>query len=524
MEFIRNFPFFSIMLCMFCAIICSVLRRKAAQYFTLAVLFIVMILSGALLYNTYNDGGSFVYYMGHFPAPWGNEIRGGCLEAIFALFISTVAFLSVLAGGKAIEYDIEDKKENLFFILVCLMTSSLLAMCYTNDLFTGYVFIEINTIAGCGLIMVRQIGKSIVTAVRYMVISMLGSGLFLIGVTLLYTLTGHLLMSNIQESVSELIRTGDYGMQLTIVIGLMTVGLAIKAGLFPFHLWIPDAYGQSNVISSSLLSSTVSKGYIFLLIKIYFRTLGLEAIEKSGVLNVCFALGIVAMIMGSVLALNEKSFRRMIAFSSIAQIGYIFMGIGIGTKEAVTAAVFHIFAHGLTKSLLFISSSEFTEGSHSKSIDDLKGMAYKYKYSALCYSIGAFSIVGFPLLGGFISKLLLGGAALGHGPMQWIALLALAVSTILNAVYFLRTVVYLFIPKEHVDENNKSADHGDHDIITERAKNNEMEKSEKLLQLPGMHCPRYVFGITVLVLLNFLLGLCSGPIIDIIEQGLGVFD
>ena len=229
-----------------------------------------------------------------------------------------------------------------------------------HRIFTGYVFIEINTIAGCGLIMVRQLGKSIVTAVRYMVISMLGSGLFLIGVTLLYTLTGHLLMSNIQESVKELISTGDYGMQLTIVIGLMTVGLAIKAGLFPFHLWIPDAYGQSNVISSSLLSSTVSKGYIFLLIKIYFRTLGLEAIEKSGVLNVCFALGIVAMIMGSVLALNEKSFRRMIAFSSIAQIGYIFMGIGIGTKEAVTAAIFHIFAHGLTKSLLFISSSEFT--------------------------------------------------------------------------------------------------------------------------------------------------------------------
>jgi multicomponent Na+:H+ antiporter subunit D len=263
---------------------------------------------------------------------------------------------------------------------------------------------------------------------------------------------------------------------------------------------------------------------MFLLIKIYFRTLGLEAIEKSGVLNVCFALGIVAMIMGSVLALNEKSFRRMIAFSSIAQIGYIFMGIGIGTKEAVTAAIFHIFAHGLTKSLLFISSSEFTEGSHSKSIDDLKSLGYKYRYSALCYSIGAFSIVGFPLLGGFISKLLLGGAAIGHGPMQWIALLALAVSTILNAVYFLRTVVYLFIPKEHLEDSNKSATLGDHDRDAEHVENNETEKSEKLLLLPGMHCPRYVIGITALVLLNFLLGLCSGPIIDIIEQGLGVFD
>ncbi len=542
MEFIKNFPFFSIMLCMFCAIICSVLRRKAAQRFTLVVLFIVMVLSGALLYYTYPDGESFVYYMGHFPAPWGNEIRGGCLEAIFALFISVVAFLSVLAGGKAIEYDIEDKKENLFFILVCLMTSSLLAMCYTNDLFTGYVFIEINTIAGCGLIMVRQIGKSIVTAVRYMVISMLGSGLFLIGVTLLYTLTGHLLMSNIQESVSALTSSGDYGMQLTIVIGLMTVGLAIKAGLFPFHLWIPDAYGQSNVVSSSLLSSTVSKGYIFLLIKVYFRTIGLDAIQESGVLYVCFALGIVAMILGSVLALHEKSFRRMIAFSSIAQIGYIFMGIGIGTKEAVTAAIFHIFAHGLTKSLLFISSSEFTEGSHSKSIEHLKGLGHKYRYSALCYSIGAFSIVGFPLLGGFISKLLLGGAAIGHGPMQWIALLALAVSTILNAVYFLRTVVYLYIPKEHIAENKEVAaeinkdiesaeNSGKNNTITvsgnstnSSSKHTSHNKEEMLQLLPGMHCPRFVIGITALVILNFILGLCSGPIIDIIKQGLDVFE
>ena len=108
--------------------------------------------------------------------------------------------------------------------------------------------------------------------------------------------------------------------------------------------------------------------------------------------------------------------------------------------------------------------------------------------------------------------------------MQWIALLALAVSTILNAVYFLRTVVYLFIPKEHIEDSNKSVSHGDHAINAEQAKNNEIEKSEKLLLLPGMHCPRYVIGITALVLLNFLLGLCSGPIIDIIEQGLEVFE
>lgn len=499
MDFIKNFPFFSIMLCMFCAIITSCLGRKAAKYLTRIVLAAVVGLSAALLVYTYFNGGSFVYYMGHFPAPWGNEIRAGCLEAIFALFVSAVAFLSVVAGGKAVEYDVEDKKENLFYILVCLMVSSLLAMCYTNDLFTGYVFIEINTIAGCGLIMVRQIGKSVVTAIRYMVISLLGSGLFLIGVTLLYSLTGHLLMSNIKESLLPVFESGDYRVQLTIVIGLMTVGLAVKSGLFPFHLWIPDAYGQSNVVSSSLLSSTVSKGYIFLLIKIYVRTIGFDVIEKSGVFNICFVFGVVAMVFGSLIALREKSFRRMIAYSSIAQIGYIFMGIGLGTKEGLVAAVFHIFAHGITKSLLFLSSSAFTEGSHTKSIHEIKGLAYEHKFSSFCYSVGAFSIVGFPLLSGFVSKLLLGGAAIGQGLMQWIALLALAVSTILNAIYFLRTVIYLYIPPE------------------------QPLKAEEPKPYSSMRGFSYAFGVTVLVLVNFLVGLASGPVINIINKGLEFF-
>ena len=500
MDFIKNFPFFSIMLSMFCAIVLSVLNRKAAKYMTRIVLGAVVCLSVAVLFFTIKRGAAYVYYMGHFPAPWGNEIRFGCLESLFSLFVSLIAFLSVVAGTKAVEDDVEDRKENLFYILVCLMTSSLLAMSYTNDLFTGYVFIEINTIAGCGLIMVRQIGKTTVTAIRYMVISILGSGLFLMGVTLLYTLTGHLLMSNIKESVAVLAKSGEYRVQFTIVIGLMLVGLAIKSGLFPFHLWIPDAYGQSNVVSSSLLSSTVSKGYIFLLIKIFVRTIGFDVIKSCGVLYICFTLGVVAMILGSVMALHEKSFRRMIAYSSIAQIGYIYMGIGLGTAAGVAAAVFHIFAHGATKSLLFISSSEFTEGSHTKTIDELKGLGYKYKFSAFCYSVGAFSIVGFPLLAGFVSKLLLGGAAIGHGAMQWIALLALAVSTILNAIYFLRTVIYLFIPDKAGEE-----------------------KKQDMVPAYSMNCEDYVFGILILVMINLVLGLASGPIINIINNGLDIF-
>lgn len=492
------------MLCMFSAILSSILGKKASKYLVRTVLAAVVVLSAVLLWYTFSNDLSYVYYMGHFPAPWGNEIRGGCLEAIFALFVSIIALMAVLGGDRAVSEDVEGKKQNLFYILTCLMTSSLLAMCYTNDLFTAYVFIEINTIAGCGLIMVRQLGKAVATAIRYMVISLLGSGLFLIGVTLLYTITGHLLMSNIQDSIAVMNVSGAYSKQLTVIVGLMTVGLGIKSGMYPFHLWIPEAYGQSNVASSMLLSSVVSKGYIFLLIKIYFRVIGFDVITKSGVMNIAFVFGIAGMIMGSVMAIREKSLRRMIAYSSVAQIGYIYMGIGIGSKEGMVAAVFHIFAHGLSKALLFLSSSEFTEGSHTKSVDDIRGMGRRYKFSSLCFALAAFSIVGFPLLAGFISKLMLGSAAMDGGIKQWAALVALGISTILNVLYFLRVVVLLYS-----DAGERNAQESD---------------GPGTIAMNTYHGGAWFrIASIILVALNFVLGLGSAAIIDIIQKGIEMF-
>ncbi|MBO7353205.1 MAG: sodium:proton antiporter [Lachnospiraceae bacterium] len=504
MDFINNFPFFSIMLCMFCAIVTFVLNGRYARHLTRIVLGLVIVMSLALLIKLHISGESFVYFMGHFPAPWGNEIRAGELEAILALFVSVIAFFAVLGGLNAILEDVEEDKQNLYFILVDMMVASLLAMIYTNDLFTAYVFIEINTIAGCGLIMIRQLGKSIVTAVRYMVISLVGSGLFLIGVTLLYTITGHLLMSNIQESVAEIASHESYRTTLTVIIALMSVGLAIKSGLFPFHSWIPEAYGTSNACSSALLSSVVSKGYIFLLIKIYYRVIGIDVVRSSSVLNILYVFGVTAIILGSVLAIREKNIRKMIAYSSVAQIGYIYMGIGIGTTIGFVAAIFHIFAHGCTKALLFISSTEFTEGSHAKRYDELYGFGHKYKLSALCFSVGAFSMVGFPLLAGFISKVWFAKAGIASDGKMLATLIALALSTLLNCVYFLRAVVILY------SENKRSESTG------------EPYLSQSVQERPARI--QYFIAIVSLVVLNFVLGLAAGPIMNVIEKGLDIFN
>ena len=185
MEFVQNFPFFCIILSMFSAIISFVMNGRIAKYIHVAMVTAVRILSLATLSFVAGTGESYTFMMGHFPAPWGNEIRIGELEALMAVFFSLIMMLSVFGGMAHIDREVQDSKKNLFYILLDLLMASLLALIYTNDLFTAYVFIEINTIAACGLIMIKKQGRTYVSALRYMIMSLVGSGLFLIGLTLL---------------------------------------------------------------------------------------------------------------------------------------------------------------------------------------------------------------------------------------------------------------------------------------------------------------------------------------------------
>ena len=343
MNLVQNFPFMNIIMCLASGVISSVLPAKKARVWTLTLLTVLLAMSGCVLAFVLGTGESYVYMMGHFPAPWGNEIRVGILEGVMAVVFCLIMLLSVAGGGKYIARDIAETKQNLFYVLVNLMMSSLLALIYTNDMFTAYVFIEINTIAAGGLILIRETGHTLVAATKYMIMSLIGSGLILIGISMLYGITGHLLMSNMKETVAELNANGQYTMPLTVVIVLMCVGLAIKSALFPFHSWLPDAYSYGTASSSAILSSLVSKSYIFLLLKIFYRVIGVEVIETHHVGNLLFVLGVLGMILGSVRAMRQVDIRRMIAYSSVAQIGYIYMGIGIGTKTGMLAAIFSYY-------------------------------------------------------------------------------------------------------------------------------------------------------------------------------------
>ena len=496
MDFVQNFPAISILLCLFAGIISSGLKRKAARGLSRALLIAELFLNGSTLLYVLGTGEAFVYVMGKFPAPWGNEIRAGVLEALVALFFCIIMLLSLEGGVKKLADEVEEGKTYLYYVLCDLLLSSLLALVYTNDLFTAYVFVEINTIAACGLIMIRQNGRTIEAAARYMIMSLLGSGLLLMGICMLYDLTGHLLMSNIKEQVAMISEVGEYRIPLLVAIALISVGLSIKSALFPFHAWLPDAYGYSTVSSAAILSSLVSKGYIFLLFKIVYRVIGFEVFYSSRIIDILFIFGLMGMIFGSLSAIKENDIRRMIAFSSVAQIGYIYMGIGMGTQAGMSASVFHILSHAATKSLLFIAAIGLTEVSDgSRQFIKLTGAAYRNKWAGVAFTMGALSMVGVPLFSGFISKLLFAQAAVQNQMKMLPALIVLGISTILNAIYFMKTVIRIYTPVE------------DFEFETVTFRNMKI----------------YAAALVCFIALNVFLGVSSQPIVDLIEQGLAMF-
>ena len=458
MSFVQNFPLFAIILSLVCAVISFAANDRWARGLTLFLLSVSVCMQAALLVFCAVNGTSYSYMMGHYPAPWGNEITVGVLESFMALLFAAVMLMSVLGGMPRIRRDIPEHRMRLYWVMIDLAHVALLALCYTNDIFTAYVFIEVLTIASCCLLAARDGGRPLLAAVRYMIFSLVGSGLFLIGVIFTYSITGQLLFPQLKESIALLWADGTYRFSMTVAIGLMVGGLAIKSGLFPFHFWMPDTYGRATPASAGILSGVVSKGYIFLLIKVYVRVIGFDVIRSLGICDVLFIFGAIGMVAGSVNAMRAKTTRMMVAYSSVAQIGYIFAALGLGNELGMLCALWHMLAHSATKSMLFISAHTLDHASGDTHLrKDLRGGFYRSPLAAAAFTLGAANLVGVPMLSVFVTKVTMAQAAVMTGGRHTvIALCALAISTLLNAYYFLGTTMQLYIPDhEHPERNGR---------------------------------------------------------------------
>lgn len=494
MSFALNFPLFMIVASLSFSVISTLLKRKSARILALILSGVCFVLNIVLFIYVLKTNESYTYTMGHYPHPWGNELKISELETIISTIFSGVLFFILLGGKESIEDNVNENKQNLYYCLCDLINASLLVLVYTNDIFTGYVFVEICTLASAGILVLRGNGKSLAATIRYMVFALIGSGLLLFGIVFLYNITGNLLMPNLKESIIVLWESKNYYLPLLTAMCFISIGIAIKSGLFPFHFWMADTYGSAISASSGILSGVISKAYIFFLIKVIKDVFTIEIFKASGIGNIIYVLALCGIVVGSISAIRENNIFRMCAYSSAAQIAYIYMGVGLCSNVSLVAAIFQIGAHAITKSALFLAAYRISKSSDGASkFRNVQGAYKRDMFSSVCFSQGALSMVGIPLTAGFIVKYLFGTAAFEFSGFKLFAtLIVLIISTFLNTIYFTKTIVRLFQVSDDKTRRTKAS-----------------------LQ--------YMITGIILMIANFGFGIFAKNYIDIIFKGLNIF-
>ncbi|WP_291632947.1 proton-conducting transporter membrane subunit [Clostridium sp.] len=446
MKSIESFPLVIILILFITAFSMPLIKKiKIVKGISLISMTIAMILATTNLIFVINKGG-YLYRIGHFDAPYGIEFRIGIIEAMMGLLFTFVALMIIWYSIYSIDKEIKQSKIALYYLLINILIGSLLGVVYSNDLFNCFVFIEVGTLASCGTIIVKDKKENMKATMKYLIMSCLGSGLVLMGIAYLYSMTGHLNMSYIHE---ELINCYlNYPNAVLIAIVLFIIGLGVKSAMFPLHNWLPDAHSSAPTSSSAILSSLVLKAFVLLLIKILYRVFGMEILNYYSVLNIILVLGGLGMILGSVFAIFQKNIKRVIAYSTVAQMGYIFLGIGIGSNLGVSIAIFHIIGHAVTKSALFLLVGAMIEQTGEKSLEHLRGVGREMPLTLGLFSICALSMIGIPILPGFISKWHLSLASIEAGNTILIAVIL--ISSLLNAVYYFPIVINGFFGEENL--------------------------------------------------------------------------
>lgn len=391
-------------------------------------------------------GGPVHYRLGGWQPPWGIELVVDHLSAFVVTLVSGISLVITFYTRRSVEKEIPDRFVH-FYCLFLLLTTGLLGMVVTGDLFNLFVFLEISSITAYALIAIGEDGAPM-AAFNYLILGTIGASLYLLGVGYLYIMTGSLNMADLSMRLPNL-----YGSPVVrVAFTFFTVGLGIKIALFPLHMWLPDAYTYAPSSVSAFIAPLMTKVAAYALIRIMFTVFEPRfSLEIFPVGTILAAVAGVAILVGSVMAIAQSDLKRMLAYSSVSQIGYIVLGIALGNRLALIGAYLHILNHALMKGCLFMVSGSLMFRRGMRDISRLRGVHRSMPWTMAAFVIAALSMIGIPPTAGFFSKwyLLLGTIE----AKQWVLTAIILVSSLLNAVYFFRVIENAYLEPSQLGEN-----------------------------------------------------------------------
>jgi multicomponent Na+:H+ antiporter subunit D len=428
-----HLPVLPVILPLIAAVLCPLLRSgKVAWAIASIVSLLCLALALVLLVTTLQEG-PISYALGNWEPPWGIEYRIDALGAAVLVIVSGIAAVTLAYAHTAIALEIDADRHALFYGCFLLCLTGLLGIAATGDLFNLFVFLEISSLASYILVGFGRSRGALVAAYRYLIMGTVGATFYVIGVGLLYMLTGSLNMADL----ARLLPAVSDSRTLLVAFAFLAVGLGLKMALFPLHAWLPAVYSQAPAAVATFLSGAGTKIGVYILARIVFSVLGLtDLLEIHDSLIV--AAGMLAMVAGSVLALLEDDVRRMMAYSSIAQIGVMVLALGFLTEGGLAAALTLLLGHALAKSLLFMALGIITLRTGNTALRNMAGLGRAMPLTMAAFSIGALSLVGFPLTAGFVGKWMTLAVALNEG---WeISAGLIALSSLLTAAYLWKVI------------------------------------------------------------------------------------
>jgi len=360
------------------------------------------------------------------------------LDGLTSFMLVTVNLVSFVIALYSVNYMQKYTDKYRFYTLFMLMLAGMNGIIITGDLFNLFVFLEIASISSYALVAFGTEAEELEASFKYAIMGSVASSFVLLGIALLYSYTSTLNMADISLVLAQ----KGTGLLVSFVAVLFLMGFGLKAALVPFHAWLPDAHPSAPAPISAMLSGVLIKVLgVYAIARIFFNIIGINNIY----LSILMFLGVVSMLIGVILALAQWDVKRLLAYHSISQIGYVILGIGLGTPLGILGGVFHLFNHSVFKSLLFLNSGALDYALGTRDLQDMGGLREKMPITANTNLIASMSIAGIPPFNGFWSKLLIILACIQSGRI--IYAICAVVASILTLASFMKVQKYAFFGK-----------------------------------------------------------------------------
>lgn len=448
-SLVQELPALQVAVPLLAAPLVALLRDRNLAWAASTVASFAAFTIAVFLLIAYGQHGDLRYPMGAWPAPYGIELHVDAFSVLLLLLVTGASSIALLMARTSLDSEVPAERQHLLYTAWLLSLAGLSGIVVAGDAFNIFVFMEVSSLATYILVAGGPRREALTAVFKYLIMGTIGATFYLIGVGLVYMMTGTLNLADMEQRIREVTDLKP----ILVAAGFITVGLALKAAVFPLHAWLPNTYTYAPHVVTVFLAACSTKVAIYVLLRFDFfvfqGNLPGHELQFAGFL---LPLAALAILIASAVALFERNLKRMLAYSSIAQVGYILLGAGLGSTGGLKAGIVHMFNHALAKGALFAAVVCLALRYSKISLDDLAGAGRRMPLTMAGFVLAGLSLVGVPGTAGFISKWYLVLAALEHGPLGFALAALVLVGSIMALAYLWRVVEVAYFGKASTPE------------------------------------------------------------------------